>query len=263
MGRRHHSRVSRRPLARSVELPEAYSDLAYWLDAAHGVEYGTSPDVLSWTPRAGSDPTPFGGPITAADRPHFTALDTDFSGRPSVDFDGTSQYLSRTTALGADGDYTLVVCALSDDITAAQTLHGLGYGATDLDHVALTYAGAPFSAADGSPLAFVEGVAGFVSDASLRIANDTAFVQSIRVEDTGGGAGAITWRSGGTEETETITASAYDTGMTQEVLGARVRFDVKSLFWNGRITEVVRYDRLLSDAEVDEVEAWMAARSGV
>lgn len=206
--------------------PSSVPGLRLWLDAASITGLADGDPVAVWPDRsgAGADATQ----ATAGKRPVWRA--TAESGRPAVEFDAVDDGLGTPVDPGAD--LTILV-------------------------VYASRAGATGQAVSGGFRLFMGPYVGLYRNYTGAYANGPAvtagrwLLQTLRQS----GAGAELFVDGVFQAATTATADP-----TPLVLGKQGTY---SGTLDGRVAEVLVYDRTLTDAELGDVEAWLKARHDI
>jgi len=227
-------------------LPASIGGLVWWLDGSYGVTDAGSGAVSSWLDRS-----PSGNHVTqgtAGNRPTTTTL----NGRPAILFDGTDDFLEKTSAfagIGAAASITAFTVGSATtnqnsafwDLTTDQTLTNRGF--------------AHLYEAAGTTMTFRASDAGGVEDAEY------AYTVS---------ATARIWTMSHATATRSITENGVakntnsnaKTGLA--IVAARVGRLHQNVFNHaGKIGEIIIYNRALAVAEVDAVESYLGARWGI
>jgi hypothetical protein len=232
-----------RPVASGFS-PKSIAGLAAWYDAtvASSVTL-TNGFVSQWSDLSG------GGfhlsQATEADRPGTATI----GGKTAIDFDGSNDFLFTSSTLPNFG--TVFDVHLLDNGTAAHTLYTLNasVGGT-AKRMGLLYVGSVNEYRSQSVFgATVQGVSGGIRTANARVTAFT-FNESATVGRVDGAALAGT----------TATTTSSDTGL---YLGIRSIGGALSLPLNGKIGEFIVYNRVLTLAEIQKVEKYLAAKFGV
>lgn len=231
LGMGRQGMLSRPPLS-----PRNIAGLTLWLDASQITGLSNGDPVAQWDDRSGNANHATQG--TAAKRPTYQSA--AMNGRPAVVFDGVDDYLKATnTATG--GDLTIfAVATISAYLITNQIV--LRYIFGDPGRMGLRVS-------NNNDLAFwggTDGVGG--GDVAL----NTPFVATASRAST-----AATAALNGDKYTGTITNAPPD---TPYAIGGDVAV---SQFLAGSISEVIVYNRALSDAERKRVERYLGSKYGI
>jgi len=226
--------------------------IALWLDLESPDTSTISGAVAVLGDRSGN-----GYNLTQVDgtkRPTYTASDADFGGRPSMTFDGVDDFL-RVANLPAWEQHTVCI-----------VMHGGGGPGLYLRMFDYTNVGATattelqMQGATNSIVAEFLNTPGTTYKAFAVTAGVTRRVSA--AFDTSVGATAIPriYLDGvdtGVSYSLTTAGNGPATGPMYCTLGANV---LGGGPFNGKLAEVIVYDRVLSGAEIIAVDAWLAAR---
>jgi hypothetical protein len=213
--------------------PRRLTGLILWLDASFGItEAGLGVDT--WLDRSdeGNDATQ----TTDADRPAYTASNANLNSRPSVDFVAAStEFMSLTGMTDASNDYTMFAVVDQTTITGTQAL--LGSSSTTR---ALGHESSSVSANDST--AWRAGMAGKTGGQILCQRFDATGTTIEHYRD-----GAL------------LGSTTYDATWAWAVpmLGNR---NGGAEWLDADVAEVIVYNRLLSDAELAQVHAYLIAK---
>ena len=234
--------------------PRAFTPLSIpgcglWLDAAVGVDYGTSYLVESWDDRSprGNDASGF----TGATEPLWSA--SDLSGCPAVRFDGIDDYLTAHSAAallsGNDTPFTLLAVLAIDP------------GSTEAG-----FQGATADAASYIPWKACRRLSGNIRYMAKDYGNTKEVVGTTDYLTT---AQVVTFVNNG------ISCALHQNGTNIGVGDADIAIVILNYFWIGKtfgtssghfkgvIAQFLVYDRALSDAQRGRVERYLMRRYGI
>lgn len=216
------------------------SGLLLWLTASAGVTTDPSGNVLQWV-----DQSPFGHVVPQSTEISPPTLATDINGNPCISFNG-SQALIAPDYIPANGDITIIAVAADQypgNFSMIETIGGYGslnigqtrslsdtYGSQDFD---LYFAGTS-GGEDGRPGEQV------VTSLSYQRSSGTA---KFYLRGVANGAG-------------NVTASDLSSGL---FIGDAANLGCP---WNGTISSILVYNRVLSDSERNTAEGYLADQYG-
>jgi len=247
-----------RPVASGFD-PRRIAGLVGWWDSTDNATIATDTGVTSWSDKSGNGYTLTQG--TGANQPTVSSI----GGRQAFLFNGSAQFLSSSNA-GLSGVGTStganvpnLTCFYACQISAAHLGIAVAWGSNTSD--------APFH----GPI-HPTNVGGSVWRTSYR-SNDsgTTFVNSTAtyatatplVIATAQNNSAIVGRVSGTEVLSPAPLGAIGPTTTSRfAVGALLR-NSAAVFFNGRIGDVVVYNRVLSASEITRVERWLAGKFAV
>lgn len=249
-----------RPLASGFS-PRQIAGLAAWWDSTDNSTITTDTGVSAWVDKSGNGYTL--EQSTGANQPTISSI----NGKQAFDYNGSSQFLRSedagvvALASGAAAPELTTFCVAVADVTADQRLVSFASN-SDSNTMHLTaefgtgsewrvfYRPGP----NGTPL--VTGTGGAYSTA-------TPYVVTYHSGST------LTGRANGSQQVaEANTLTASGTSPTLMSLGCLLRVvggtpNTAANFLNGRIGDVLIYNRVLTTAEIQRVERWLAGKFGV
>jgi hypothetical protein len=195
---------------------------------------------------------------TAVNRP--TYLQSGQNGKPGIVFDGAAQYLKNATQLLKSTSGTVIVVVDHDNVTNAQTYLASSDEGTNTSYLTLgstvttgTASAAQRNAADTAD-----------SNRSTNGVGESPAIVTFRSDGS-----AYRLRINGTNETVVVAAGANNgdwladtTLIDNTTLGAWVSSAVANYF-DGRLYEILCYERCLSDVDLRKVERALASKYGI
>ena len=221
----------------SVFSPLDISNGSAWFRADSGVDTKPSGNVELWTDGfgTGSDLAQ----TTNSDRPLFVASDPNFNNKPVIRFDGVSEFMA-TPAFSADlsqPNTMFVVCRMIDlDSGIKYLVDGIELTKRHLFNVHID-SGRPWSAFAGAELK------GSNADTNTHI-------HAIRFNTTNSGY----YLGGGSVDASGDIGSFDLSGLT---VGSNF---ANSNFTNVDVAEIILYDKLVSDSEMNQIGRYLGNR---
>lgn len=226
-----------------VFSPMSIANCVWWLRADLGV---TGSPVTSWADQSGTGNTVTSGTGAAAT---FNASNANFNGQPTIDFDGTTQGLSRGSASGfgaGPSAYTIVVARRSPTQTAGRIVHVGALNATS-----------PYIALRHVSLNSVEASTGGGSTQYAQV-TPYSIINSVTWDGTTGGAGLKLYA-------DTSLANATNAIIippAPTLIGVGFSADLAQ-FANCSIAEIAAYTGVLSASDLLALQNYMMTRYGI
>lgn len=242
----------RGPFGSLKEVPETIADLAAWWRADSGVTLDTG--VSAWVDKTGVYTASQG---TGSQQPAYDSSDANFGGEPSLNFaSASSQFLRCDAAIAflAGGGALTSLAVIRRTTSADQGVVSCG-DASDAGHY---YMMRLEPGGQGNQHIFRRSDGASTDVASTTGTGDSDSYYFIQAVD---GAGAVTMRTDGSAD-GTGTNTRAPTGQDVAVIGALERTSLSNYF-NGDIAELIFYTRKLETAEMQSLEAYVAARYGI
>ena len=224
------------------------SGLTAWFKADSGVATNGTSQVTGWQDSSWNhhDVTP---PTTA----NAPALGTDpGTGKPTLQFNGTSDYLANNDNLSAVNDVTIITVASTPNYSSATrgALAGVGLVQNGVVQRELLYDYGKQSFSNGSSGPYVNLFDGGPDAQTTALTNSTVtFASATGI--------ANFYINGVANSSATVNVVApVTTGLE---IGSIQNF-VSNIPWNGNISEVLIYNRALSSTEVAEVQTYLASK---
>lgn len=221
-------------------LPTSISGIALWLDASDAATISDTSGALDqWNDKSGNS-----NHATASTTARPTTGTRTINGLNAIDFDGSNDFMSLTSTISYTSGYTAFVVVRGDDYTS--------------DGRAFTgSAGAGFVLRiDNSPLQLqiVKRNTSVLLAGSGTPAIDTNYIFSARTSAAGNN-----MQINGTSDGSNATNPNYSANINS--IGAQ---DTSATTpHDGLIGEIILYTAVLSDAEMDQVGAYLAAKWGI
>ena len=254
-----------RPKATSGFNPKNVANLEAWFDAADSSTITTvSGAVSEWRSKAGATRNLAQG--TAANRPALTA--NYYNGRSAVSFDGSNDVLSAT-GLGAIAMSPLsVFIALDSELSSASNDRGL---------LTMHVAGATNSFDNNGGFQFVANSAARTGgqraayEAYARAATGSLEIETVTRSTaqpigktvfgiTADGTNGTLYQNGPQVDLQAASV-AYTAGSMY--FGSLVQSGSPSLYWQGKILEIVLYTRAVSASERAAITKYLGNKWGV
>jgi hypothetical protein len=233
--------------------PRQIAGLAAWWDSTDNSTITTDTGVSAWRDKVNSYTL---SQSTGANQPTLSTI----NGKQAFDYNGSTQFLlSSAAGLAAEGtgasavnDTTIFYVLVPDTVAAMQAVM---WG----------------SSTDANPVyAAIAPHTGSVWRTFYRPVSSGVFVSSTATYSTATPyvvatltSGSIIGRVNGGEVINTSnTQSAVGLSVNQFAVGALARTTIANLL-DGRIGDVLVYNRVLTAAEVQRVERWLAGKFGV
>ena len=198
---------------------------------------------------------------TSMQRPSYTAVDSDFGGRPSMTFDGTNSNLSTTALLPSQNDATLV-CVFKP--TFAIPVVTTSRGAMGIGPISSDGAFGLFAPSGTSILRsrFENPAASITSRDSATIAQNSIYrvVSTFRPSTEASTVAPVVYIDGSVSSSASTIAATN--GQTRNS-AIRVGSLNASSRWLGKIVDPIIYSRALSATEVALVDDWLKWRNGL
>lgn len=214
--------------------PANISDLIVWLDAALGI---TGADVSLWEDQSGN-----GNDVSQAtpgDRPLWNATDANLNNKPSLSFDGVSEFLQRVSYVGGDipQPNSVLVVYKFDDTAGTKTIFD---GKTSRQNLLR---------GEATALKMFGGV----GIETIHTRNTSPHVIAAIFDD----GDSDSFRDGIQGTPASTTGS---TAMGGLVIGGDVN---TANFLNGQIAEMLVYNKRLSGSELNLLGQYLAAKYGI
>lgn len=244
-----------RPLASGFS-PRQIAGLAAWWDSTDNSTITTDTGVSAWVDKVNGYTL---DQATGANQPTLSTI----NGKQAFDYNGSSQFLEAddagliAEANGASVNDTTIFYVGEIDAVSSSA-YGVAFGSTD----------------DGTPVYAV--LQPIQSGSVWRVFyrgddnNNQTLVSSTAQYSNGtpyvlaqSTASSIVGRANGAEVVSASNTASGDTMLTTRLgVGALARTSVSN-YWNGRIGDVLIYNRVLTTAEIQRVERWLAGKFGV
>jgi hypothetical protein len=259
-----------RPRAASGFDPRRIANLALWLDFADLSSLAQNSDGTTAV-AAASDPIGYIADKSGNARHFAQSINNNrpllgsMNGRPAAAFDGSNDsLLGNAAALNIArnvGGFTAFVVKKSNATNVQMSFLNVLNGTSGLSRFNLGYSGGLRKAVggrrlDGNPLSFV--------DVGMPNATTALVIFGGRLNYASGGASAIEGIVNGTfpaANSLTGTGNTSDTDSISVGIGASAGGTEQ--FFNGTMCEVLAFQRVLSDAEVQTLNTYLARKWGV
>jgi hypothetical protein len=223
----------------------AISGLAVWLDATVASSVTLVSDYVSqWSDLSGA-----GHHLTQSVEAARPALGT-ISGKTAIDFDGSNDYLSNAAA-PSGWEFGTIVCVHERDGGGNQNVYGITTASNNTMYCSVANVAAEYRSGGGLGGTGGSRSTGVVTNGTPRLLTQTA--DNASVYDLRLDAATATGTTGGFLQTAEGT---YLGGRNSANLGL-------GLFFNGKVGEFIVYNRVLTLAEIQKVEQYLAAKWGV
>jgi hypothetical protein len=236
--------------------PRRIAGLAGWWDSTDNSTITTDTGVSAWRDKVNSYSL---GQSTGANQPTLSTI----NGNQAFDYNGSSQFLESTAAgllAEANGssvnDTTIFYVGVIDAVSSSA--YAVAFGSSTSANPAYAalqpiQSGSVWRAfwrgdtAAGQVV--VSSTAGYVTGTPYVVVQSTA--------------ATIVGRVNGSQVLSTSNTASTDSMTTTRLgVGALARNTVAS-YWDGRIGDVLIYNRVLTTAEIQRVERWLAGKFGV
>jgi len=248
-----------RPLATGFN-PKSIAGLAAWWDSTDNSTITTSTGVSAWRDKVNSYTL---DQSTGANQPTLSNI----NGRQAFDYNGSSQFLRSEDAglialsSGAVAPQLTTFCVAVTDATGDQRLVSFASN-TDTNTMHLT---AEFATGSVWRVFYRPGPLGtpLVTNTAGSYSTATPYVVTYHSGST------LTGRANGAQQvTAANSLTASGTAPTLMSLGCLLRIvggtpNTAATFLDGRIGDVLIYNRVLTLAEIQRVERWLAGKFGV
>lgn len=229
----------------SAFTPLSIANCSLWLRADLGV---TGSPVTQWADQSGAGNTV----ATNGASPTFTASNASFNNQPTIDFNGTTQGLSRGGVNGWVGStaYTfLVAYRLTGGSVVFRSIFQVGQSAANPRYQYLFW--------DNSNRVNAQAGNGI---ALWTVGVPFSTVQTMTWDGTNGGASIKLYADAGL----VASANASGTPVTNPaMIGIGAAADVAGRLMAGSIAEIVGYTRVLTAPELALVQGYMSTRYGI
>ena len=239
----------------AVNSPEQISGMQLWLKADAGVIKDGADKVSTWADQSGQ--TNHLTQTLSASQPTYEA--SGFNGLDSIYFDGSDDYLLgdnvATVFHGEDPAYTIFVAVQAVAPSGLQRLYSAGYSAGNVFDI-MTASGSSdrweWSRFDGSS-----------SKTTVIFPNEIHLTDPQYLSFANAGTTADAYRNGLLERDNTD----YDVNavsMDRFTLGVLRRNVISAgTYFNGRVAELMIYNRNLSESELGQIHSYLSARYGI
>jgi len=222
---------------RSFFLPTDISGLAAWYDAsdASTITDAGAGAVSQWTDKSGNARTLTQG--TAGSRP--TTGTRTQNGRNVLDFDGSADYMSASSAFTQGTSDTVFVVCLNDD--GADSTSQVVYNSDDVSN------------AHCRLLKVSTNVWRATSGAALDAGTPNTSAHLL--------AGVFNGTSGSSLRLDGTSIATGSTGTNSASVSSHVgRNGAGTAYWDGWVAEILHYDSVLSATDIARVEAFLNAK---
>jgi hypothetical protein len=215
-----------------------------WLRADKGVTIATG--VSTWKDQSGAGNDYTQG--TGGNQPGFSATGNARGTGPALTFNGTSQFLSRASAVLANTNLTLFLVAKTTTTASGQAIVSMGNSNASQGWDATIDLNA------GNERDITAGGVAVMTDGTCSTSWEEWTVQR----------DATTWTMSVDGSSQVLSVPTTNPGAQAAVsmLGARTNAAPGS-FLSGSIDEVIAYSRKLVASEVAQVESYIRARTGI
>ena len=232
-----------------VAQPSALTGLVFWVKADVGVTTNASGKVTAWADQSGR-----GNHAAAADAsaPDWVAGEAGLNGKPTLRFNGTSQKMTVANRILTNGIAGCTVVAMAkadvnDDVSLVGIRTGGGNPLVQLDQDS-----------GGHVRFIVKNSAGTTASAVGQVHTGIYGMYAGRLYK---GAGTV-WTNlvYFSKSSAEATAAADFAASTNLTSGDQYIGAASSRFWDGDIAEVLIYNRAVSEAELDQIAAYLSSR---
>jgi len=215
--------------------PTDISDLICWFDAGAGITLNSG-NVSDWEDQSGNANDL--AQSTATDQPLYTATNADLNNMPSVDFDGVTEFMETAGFAGGDLSQpnTLFFAGKRNDSTASRYVY--------------------------------DGLTSSKRHAFYTLSNNATHFAGVNLSGSTYGTGAHVfgsqWNSGSSKifkDGGTADASGDNGSFALAGLTVGAKFDHTSEL-DFDLAELILYDKLLSDTEMNDVGNYLADKYG-
>lgn len=231
---------------RPIVAPGCVAAPVVWLKADNGVTANGSGQVSAWADASGNNHN--GTQATAANQP--TIVNGLLNYNPALDFDGVNDnLLMSATGLAAGTAARTAFAVARPEKTAFSSVFSYG-GATGTGNVTFTLAQSNGSAVTSrhTGLAGDAVVPGYVINGPAVIQRGSYNGTQLQAQVNGGAVANNTF--------------AINTQLTQGYVGTD-NFSPAGSVWDGKVGEVIFYNRLLSNTELQQVNTYLAIKYGI
>jgi len=196
---------------------------------------------------------------TAANRPTYNATDANFGGRPSMTFNGTTQFLSREALQWPGTSLTVFYVFRATGVAAPdQRIFGARAGATSLAPLPAYLAGASLQAIIQNPAGVASNLWTLLAGT---VAANTTYRGCVTLDITSSSAITSAYVNGAPSGSlaGTITPGAAF-GSVAHGIGAT---DVGGNLFAGNVVDPIVYAPALTASQVAQVDAWLRWRNGL
>jgi hypothetical protein len=232
--------------ARPIVAPGCVAAPVVWLKADNGVTANGSGQVSAWIDASGNSHN--ATQVTTANQP--TIINGLINYNPALDFDGVNDnLLFPATGLAAGTAARTTFAVARPEKTAFSSVFSYG-GAGGTGNVTFTLAQSNGSAVTSrhTGLAGDAVVAGYVINGPAVIQRGSYNGTQLQAQVNGG--------------TLVNNAFAINTQLTQGYVGTD-NFSPAGSSWDGKIGEVIFYNRLLNNTELQQVNTYLAIKYGI
>lgn len=224
------------------------ADCVLWAEATYGVETNGAGEVLAWRDRSASHADFTNAASTAV-------LTTNIlNGLPVLRFNGADSYLRNTLSAFSDSHTIIIVATIRGTTSASGYSTEVSYDAGALDR------GAPhfyYSGSDkGASYPFYP-VGGYYDPGAQNIDYGVFYMFALPWQVGSWSA----WLNGALDGSATGTENP--TLVTGLKLGAHTPDGVDARWWQGDVAAVMVWSRVLSNAEINNVQAYLSAQWGI